>query len=408
MSEYPVRIARIVGRLAIGGPARHVCSLTTGLDRQKYQSWLICGRAEKTEREAIEIAADAGVKPIYVNQLKRGLGVSDLGASIKINGLLATIRPQIVATHTAKAGALGRMVALLRLTAKNEQVRLIHTFHGHTFHDYFSTGVTKAFVAIERYLASFTDMIIAVSPTTRRDLVQEYRIASADKVRVVPLGFDFGWLNDLPRHRGWLRARLGASDSTIIFGTVGRLAKIKNTGMVLRAFARLLRKEHIDARLVVVGDGELLEELKSLAHQLAIDDRVLFCGWMVDRAKIFCDLDVTCLSSYNEGTPVCLIESLAAGVPVIATEVGGVADVVADGLDGELIRSGDEQGFAAGLSRLAHRGSGISPQRSAIIRGQYSVARLVKDIESLYEEVLTTTGPVSTGAHRPKTFKQAS
>src|SRR5262249_55263167 len=152
--------------------------------------------------------------------------------------------------------------------------------------------------------------------------VEDYRIAAPEKVRVVPLGFDFSWLDDVPIHAGWLRARLGASPSTIIFGTVGRLVKIKNVTLALRAFARMLRQESIDAKFVVVREGDLIGELRALVRELAIDDRVLFTGWMLDRAKIFCDFDVTCLSSYNEGTPVCLIESLAAGIPVVATRVG--------------------------------------------------------------------------------------
>ena len=388
LNPAPIRIARMVSRLAIGGPARHVCSLTAQMDPRRFQTWLICGRAEKTEREAFEIATEAGVSPIYVNQLRRGLGFRDIGASLQINRLLMTIKPQIVATHTAKAGALGRTIAFLSAAATREEVRLIHTFHGHVFHSYFNSPATRAFVAVERYLARLTDMIITVSPTIRRELIEEYRIASAEKVRAVPLGFEFGWLNDLAHHRGWLRARLGVAKSTIIFGTVGRLAKIKNPGLVLKAFARMLRLKAIDARLVVIGDGELLGSLQSLARELGIDNRVSFCGWVLDREKIFSDLDVTCLSSFNEGTPVCLIESLAAGVPVVATRVGGVPDVISDGADGELVESGDEQAFAAALTTMACQKHRISPERSAAVINHYSTSRLVKSIESLYEEVL--------------------
>lgn len=384
----PIRIARIVTRLDVSGPARHVCSLTTQLDPRKFQSWLICGRAEKTEREGFEIASEAEVSPIYVNQLRRGLGLRDLGASLQINRLLKTIKPQLVATHTAKAGALGRTIAFLRAAVSHERIRLVHTFHGHVFHSYFNSPATRALIAVERYLARRTDMIITVSPTIRRQLIEEYRIASAEKVRTVPLGFEFGWLHDLPHCRGWLRARLGVGESTVIFGAVGRLAKIKNTGLVLKAFARMLRLEATDARLVVIGDGELLGSLQMLARELAIENRVLFCGWLLDRAKIYSDLDVTCLSSFNEGTPVCLIESLAAGIPVVATRVGGVPDVISDGVDGELVESSDEQAFAAALAKLARQKHRISPERTAAVTRHYATSRLVRDIESLYEEVL--------------------
>jgi len=237
-------------------------------------------------------------------------------------------------------------------------------------------------------LARLTDLIITVTPTIRRQLIEQYRIASADKVRVVPLGFDFAWLNDIPRHRGWLRARLGARDSTVIFGTVGRLTRIKNTELLMRAFARLLRETRMDARLVVIGDGELLGALRSLADGLALGERAIFVSWVLDRAKIFCDLDVTCLSSYNEGSPACLIESLAAGVPVVATRVGGVADVVSSALDGELVESGNECAYTAALARVANRRSRISRERSVAVCENYSTSRLVRDIENIYSEIL--------------------
>jgi glycosyltransferase involved in cell wall biosynthesis len=293
-----------------------------------------------------------------------------------------------VATHTAKAGALGRAVGLWRSLARCERVHLIHTFHGHYFHHYFSNPVTRAFLAIERYLASRTDMIITVSPTIRRQLVEEYRIAAAGKVRVVPLGFDFAWRERLTAERGWLRAQLGIGDSTVLIGTVARLAKIKNSELMLRAFAQMLRQEAIDAHLAIIGEGDQLENLQNLAHELVLDGRITFCGWVLKRERIFSDLDVTCLSSHNEGTPVSIIESLAAGVPVVATRVGGVADVMSDPMDGELVESGDQEALAAALAKVARRGRVIAAGRSAAICQQYSASRLVKDIETLYQEVL--------------------
>ena len=246
-------------------------------------------------------------------------------------------------------------------------------------------------------------MIITVSPTVRRELIEEYRIAAAGKVRVVPLGFDFTWRERLAAQRGWLRAKLGIGNSTVLIGTVGRLAKIKNTGLLLRAFGRMLRKEAVDARLAVIGDGDQLESLLKLRGELDLDDRVTFCGWVLERERIFADLDVTCLSSENEGTPVSIIESLAAGVPVVATRVGGVSDVMSDGMDGELVESGDEQALAAALARVAAGHRLISPARRAAICQQHSAARMVKDIANLYQEVLQfpPLAPEATYAERP-------
>lgn len=371
---------------------RHICSLTANLSREKFESWLIAGRPEKSEREWVEFAAEAGIEPVIINELRRKLGFWDLSASFKLNRLLTHIQPHIVETHQSKAGALARAVVGLKSRANGPRPRLVHTFHGHQFQGHFKSPAVRAFLAIERCLARHTDLIITVTPTIRRQLIEDYRIAAADKVRVVPLGFDFAWLRDLSHHRGWLRARLEIPDPTVIFGTVGRLAKIKNIELQLRAFARMLRQDAIDARLVVIGDGDLRLALQSLARDLMISDRVLFCGWILDRAKIFSDLDVTCLSSFNEGSPLCLIESLVAGVPVIATEVGGVADVVSSGLDGELVPSTDEEAFAAALTRAASRRRRISPERSATVQRQYSTGRLIRNMENLYAELLQDDG----------------
>src|SRR5262249_37632677 len=160
-------------------------------------------------------------------------------------------------------------------------------------------AANSTFMVIERGLARLSDIIVAVSPRIRQELVENFRIASDDKIRVVPPGLDFDWVRNLERRRGWLRARLGVNESTPIFGMVGRLAKIKNVPLVLQAFARLPQTGGINARLVIIGDGEMRPELESLACRLGIEGRVTFCGWLLDHADIFSDLDVTCLSSFN-------------------------------------------------------------------------------------------------------------
>jgi len=335
--------------------------------------------------------------------MRRGLGAPDALATFKLAHLLRELRPAIIETHTAKAGALGRIGALLAFGRGPRRPRLIHTFHGHVFKGHFSNASNHAFIAIERSLARLNDIIVTVSPKIRQELVDRYRIAPADKIRVVPPGLDFGWVGNLERRRGWLRARLGVSDSTPIFGMVGRLAKIKNVALVLHAFARLRQTVPIDARLVVIGDGEMRAELESLACGLGIEGRVTFCGWLLEHADIFSDLDVTCLSSFNEGLPVCLVESLAAGVPVVATDVGGVRDIVEPATDGELVKSGEVEAFAEALGRAAHVRRRLVSARSAAVRAKYSTARMVASIEAIYEELLErrTFTPSATAALQP-------
>jgi glycosyltransferase involved in cell wall biosynthesis len=387
----PIRIARITTRLGVGGVERQVAALTANLDHEKYQNWLICGRAEKYERECLEVATELGITPIIISRLRRQLGYWDISASLELYRIFGRLEPQIVETHQSKAGALGRTAARLRLGSLGRTTRLIHVFHGHQFHGYFAGPATRAIIAIERRLARLTDVIVTVTPTIRTELINTYHIATGDKIRVIPIGLDFAWTNDLEKHRGWLRFRLGASDTTVVFGTVGRLTGIKNTALLLHAMARMRQDEPTDVRLVIFGDGELRPALESLVSQLEINDIVYFAGWVLDRSRVFCDLDVTCLSSHSEGSPLCLIESIAAGVPVVATRVGGVADVVTSAEDGELVEAENVEAYAAAMIRAARRSVRLSRERSVAIREYYSIARLVKNYDNLYSEVLNSS-----------------
>jgi glycosyltransferase involved in cell wall biosynthesis len=263
----------------------------------------------------------------------------------------------------------------------------VHTFHGHVFRGYFSPSVERVLMTIERVLARFTDAIIAVSPQVKYDLAHVLKIAPEDKIRVIRLGFNFDWLEQIPSHRGWLRERLGVEESTLLVGMVGRLTAVKNPALIFRAF-RELQNRGIDARLVVFGDGELRAGLISLARELRIQAE--FVGWEADRAKIFSDLNLTCLASLNEGTPVAFIESLAAGVSVVGTRVGGVEDVVSDPKFGRLVSPGSQSEFAQALVQSVAEPTRIGSADKAEIVRRYSSDRLVSEIRNLYEELLSS------------------
>ncbi len=380
-------IVRVITRLGVGGAERYVCSSSAHVNRAKYPGILICGSPGREERQWSELCAEARIEPVYIGQMRRGLGLHDAAALGKLARVFRELRPAIIETHTAKAGALGRLAAVAAFGRGAHRPALIHVFHGHVFKGHFAGPAALAFLAIERALARLSDVIIAVSSKVRQELVEQYRIAPAHKLRVVPPGLDFAWVQHLSRRRGWLRVRLGVDDSTIIFGMVGRLAKIKNIPLTLRAFARFVQTG-ADAWLVLIGDGEMRAELQSLSRSLGIAQRVEFCGWVLQHADIFSDLDVTCLSSFNEGLPVALVESLAAGVPVVATDVGGVRDVVQPGEDGELVASGEVQAFANALSRLARQRARLSEQRSAAVRHRYSTTRMARTLEGIYDELI--------------------
>jgi len=393
------RVLRMVSRLVVGGPAHNVCQLSAGLNEENFSTWLVHGRAEPGERSFPELAIGLGIEPMCINSLRRKLGCKDISALLAIRRLMHQIKPHIVHTHTAKAGAIGRIAARAFRARGIYRPCVVHTFHGHVFEGYFSRRMSSAVVLVERALASMTDAIVAVSQSVKRDIVDIYGIAPERKVHVIPLGFDFDWIPSLRSHRGWLRQELGVSKDTLIVGTVGRLVPIKNHHLTLDGFRRLL-ETHDDARLVFFGDGELRAGLETRARELGIYHKVCFAGWELDLAKLYADLNITCLASRSEGTPVALIESLAAGIPVVATAVGGVPDVVSDASLGELVHPDDAEGLAHALSRVAAQEAHIDPRQSEAVRSKYSVQRLTSDTAALYREILarspaTLRGPAS-------------
>ena len=378
---------RLISRLVVGGPAHHVCLLTANLEPRLFRSWLAHGQSARGERSNLELAREFGIEPIAIAALKRRPGLADLRALFEIRRLLHEIRPHLIHTHTAKAGGLGRLAGVLSMPRRGRRPRLIHTFHGHVFNGYFPGYASRAVVMMERRLAHLSDAIVVVSESVRRDIIDKYRVAPSAKVHVIPLGLDFSWTERIEEQCGWLRARFGIPGASPIVGSVGRLAEVKNLPMLLEGFRRFSSDSPRAAHLVLFGDGTMRIALEQQAQRAGIAPRVHFSGWELVRARIYSDLDAVCLTSLNEGTPVALIEAIAAGVPVVATDVGGVRDVVADGIDGEVIPSNEVAALAAALARISSRGP-IPESRRNAMRSVFSVERMVRDITALYQQVL--------------------
>ena len=383
----PTRVLRVISRLIVGGPAHNVCLLTANLEPRKFTSWLAYGRSADGERTNVELAHEMGIEPICIDTLRRRPGVVDLRALIAMRRLMRDIRPHLLHTHTAKAGSIGRIAALLSGLPNRSRPRLVHTFHGHVFDGYFGAAASRAIVMAERGLARISDAIVVVSDSVKREITETYHVAPPEKVHVIPLGFEFGWVSEMQRHRGWLRGKFAIPADALVIGNIGRLTEVKNHRMALEGFRRYLDSENANARMVFFGDGSLRSTLEAHAIRLGIASQVHFAGWELERARIHCDLDIVSLTSLNEGTPVALIEGLAAGIPVVATDVGGVRDVVIHGIDGELIPTDDAVAMAAALSRVSRR-EGLADSRRDAIRDAFSVARLVNDTSNLYQRVL--------------------
>ncbi len=332
----------------IGGPAIHVLLLTKYLNKEQFTSLLVYGGLENGEAQ-ISGYEDKGQGSYFVPELSRQISViRDIFALLKIIRIVFKERPDIIHTHTAKAGTLGRLAGVIYNCARfyRKPALMVHTFHGHVFNGYFSNFVTKVFVQIEKILASVSDKIITLSPSLKAELL-ELGIGNRSKIEIIPLGFELDRFLDIQAKEAGVSPRIGI---------IGRLVPIKNHPLFLNAAAVLL-KSNDKLRFKIVGDGQSKEQLLRLAEQLDISRFVDFLGWQEDLSIIYKELDLVVLTSINEGTPVSLIEAMASGRAVIATDVGGVGDLLGGPLSGQASLSCN--GF-----RVMERGLLIRPESS--------------------------------------------
>jgi glycosyltransferase involved in cell wall biosynthesis len=384
----PIRVMRIIARLNIGGPAIHVFLLTAGINGPEFSSTLVTGHIGPDEGDMSYLAGEYGVNPIFVRGLGRDISpLDDLRAFFALLRLMRRERPHVVHTHTAKAGFLGRITAALCGVPV-----IVHTFHGHVFWGYFGPTKTRLFMLLEQAMARVSTVILTISDRLRDDLIR-FRIAPADKIQVVALGLDLDSLAPLDHLRGQLRRELGVDPAAPLVGIVGRLVPIKNHELFL-ASARLVIERVPEARFVIVGDGERRAELEALVEQIGLSEVVFFVGWRRDLTVIYADLDILALTSDNEGTPVSIIEAMAAQVPVIATEVGGVPDLLQNGELGRMIPTGDSEALAEALVRMIKSGKEPIRLRKAqqVALEIYSAQRLVAELEELYRALLERAG----------------
>jgi len=381
----PIRIARVIARLNIGGPAQHTILLTAGLDRNRFATTLITGVVGQAEGDFTETARARGVNPIVIPELGRSIRPArDLAALVKLVSLFRRLRPDIVHTHTAKAGTLGRLAARIAGVPVK-----IHTFHGHVLDGYFSPAVTRVFVGMERMLARVTDRLVTVSPRLRTELLA-MGIGRPEQVEVIPLGLDLERFRRACPGVPALRPSLGLGSGVRLLAIVGRLAPIKDHPTLFQAMA-ILQTSNPPVHLAVVGDGEERARLETLAGRLGLGQRIHFLGWRTDLETILKEVDVVICASKNEGTPVALIEAMAAGVPVLSTDVGGVADLVAHGETGWLVRPGDPPSLAEAIRRLlgdeALRARLAAAGRTVVLE-RHGVEGLIRRVEMLYATLM--------------------
>jgi len=409
---HPTKVIRIIARLNVGGPARHVIWLTSGLREAGYDTLLVAGRVPEGEEDMGYFAAEVGVMPRYIREMSREISWKDAVTVWKLFRLFLLERPDIVHTHTAKAGTVGRTAGFLyrwltpgTLIGRPRQCKFVHTYHGHVFHSYYGPGRTRVFLAIERLLARLvTDRLIVISKQQRLEIGEKFRVGRAEQFRIVPLGLDLGIFSEHATRRAKFRQELCIPDHSILIGIVGRLTEIKNHQMFLNVVARLKKidpacRRQGEVRFIIIGDGGLRADLELQTQMMGLDKDVIFVGSRKDPEYFYPALDVVALTSRNEGTPLTLIEAMANARPVVATSVGGVVDLLGDVVEdgpykvcrrGISVPAGDEAAFVAALSRIIRDRSlrqELGERGLEFVEVNYSKERLFEDIKDLYGEL---------------------
>ncbi|MBN2410433.1 glycosyltransferase family 4 protein [candidate division KSB1 bacterium] len=386
MKKRPIKILLIQSRICVGGPAIHTELLSLYLPKDKYRIILIGGALQEGELSTMDQIRQKGVDIRIVEEMKRDVNlIGDLKAVYKVYRIIKKEKPDIVDTHTSKAGAIGRIAAVLAGVPV-----VLYTFHGHAFKKYFSKLKTVFFIFVEKFLAFFTTKIITISPLQYEDLTNKYHIAPKNKFIILRYGIILEMYFELVKSKA-LKSTLGIPEDHILIGIVGRLVPIKNQSMILRVM-KILIDRGLNIHLCIVGDGEEREKLEKLSAGLNVNDRVHFVGWVLDMEKIYAGIDILALTSHNEGTPFTVIEAMAASVPVVATNVGGVADLLLDNRNGLLCKPDDEFDMAEKIIKLLHDNNftdKLCRNAKTFVKENYTHKHLIRDMDQLYTELFS-------------------
>jgi glycosyltransferase involved in cell wall biosynthesis len=389
----PLKILRVIARLNVGGPARHVVLLDRGLRARGHDTLLVHGSVGTGEGSLEQLAASSAVPLLKLASLGPRLNpLNDARAFLDL--LLTTFRvsPDVIHSHTAKAGTLARLSAALynATRRKSRRALVVHTFHGHVLEGYFSPVGNLLVRLIERSLGHLTDCIVAISPRQRHDLVDRFRVASARQAVTIPIGLDLTPLLESRPGRSQIRDALGIPDGDAVVGYVGRFVPIKDLPTLVAAFAAIVR-DIPNAWLLLIGDGPARGDVESAARAAGVSERLRITGWVDDLPAIYAAIDVCVLSSLNEGTPVALIEAMAAAKPVVSTAVGGVPDVIEDGVTGMLVSPRLPEALANAVVELLRDAPARMVMGNAArqaVAGRFSQTRLVDEIDRLYAQRL--------------------
>lgn len=386
--ERKIKIVRIINRFNIGGPTFNATFLTRYLS-DEYETLLLGGVPDEGEKDSLHILKKYDIEPIIIPELSRSISINkDRKAYSEIKKIIQEYQPDIVHTHASKAGLLGR------LAAKSAGVPVIvHTFHGHVFHSYFGKAKTALFKNIERYLAKQSTGIIAISKLQKKELVEDHKIVKESKVKVIPLGFELEQFSqEKEAKREVIRDKYNISEGEIAIAIVGRLAPIKDHSFFLSVIEKLAVKINRKIKVFIVGGGSEFDQIASRVKEINHSNvEIIMTSWVLDVATFNAGMDIVCLTSKNEGTPVSLIEAQATGIPVVSTNVGGVSDIVVNNEAGYIINHGDIETYVEKLRLLVEDKElrlrfGTFGKQFVVERFGYQ--KLVSSMDEYYKELL--------------------
>ena len=387
------KILRIINRFNLGGPTYNAAYLTKYLEPD-YETLLIGGQHDESEKSSMHILDNLGLKPIIIPEMQRSLNpYKDQIAFKKIQNIIKEFKPDIVHTHAAKAGALGRRAAY-----KMGVNQIYHTFHGHVFHSYFGNFKTKIFKELEKNLAKKSTKIIAISEIQKSELSKIHKICPENKIEVIPLGFDLERFNtDKDSKRKEFRKKWNLKENEIAIGIIGRLVPIKNHKFFVDAIQEVLKNSKVPIRAFIVGDGEEKHNIINYIKNKNLDFSLNYnpatfhlTSWIKEIDKVNSGMDIICLTSHNEGTPVSLIEAQASGKPIVSTKTGGIENIVLENKTALLSEKNDLHNFSKNLLSLVNDSNkrklfskfGLEKSKD------FHYDQLVNNIKNLYENKL--------------------
>lgn len=391
------KVLRIINRFNLGGPVFNVAYLTKYL-APEFETLLLGGEKDETEDSSEYIVRDLGIEPVIIPEMRRAIDpANDYIAYKKIKNIIEEFKPDIVHTHASKAGTLGRLAA-----SSCKVPVVVHTFHGHVFHSYFGAAKTSFYKSIERYLAKKTDCIVAISEKQKLELSETYTICDSSKIKVIPLGFDLQkFQENIPKKRKAFRDRYNIDEDEIAIVIVGRLVPVKNHSLFLRALKYVKENTNKKIRAFIIGDGEERTSIEAKAKGLGIEfidgtmtnEKALltFTSWMSDTDFAYAGADIVTLTSFNEGTPVSLIEAQAANRPIVSVNVGGIEDVVIPNQTALLSENNNLEDFSKHLLQCIEDRQlrkKMSEHGWEHVKNKFHYTRLVNDMRSLYLQLL--------------------